>query len=117
MNTGELLRFIMEICEEFKAIDIKVLKVDGVCDFADFFVIMSGTSTTQIQSLAEELHFKTKHAGRHSLGEEGIAAAEWCLLDFGDIVVHIFLPQKRAHYDLESLWEGAVDVPIHGESE
>lgn len=110
LSTEELLKLIIDTSEEFKAVDLKVLQVDHICDFADYFVIMSGTSTTQVQSLAEELHYRSKHADRHSIGEEGMASAEWCLLDFGDIVVHVFLPAKREHYDLENLWADALVI-------
>ena len=107
MNTEELLKLITDTADEFKAIDILVLGVTNVCDFADYFVIMSATSTTQASSIAEELHFRAKKAERTTLSEEGLSAGEWSLLDFGDIVVHVFLPQKREYYNLEELWSEA----------
>ena len=110
MNTQELLSFIVSIAEDFKAADIKVLKVSEVCSFADYFVIMSGTSTVHIQSICEEISYKCKHAGRPPADVEGLGAGEWCLLDFGDIVVHVFLPKKRSFYDLEALWKDAEEV-------
>ena len=107
LNSEAFLSFILETAGSFKAQDITVLKVSDVCDFADYFVLMSGTSTTHIQSLAEELVYKTKHAGHQPSSVEGMAKGEWCLLDYGDIVVHVFSPQKRSYYDLESLWKEA----------
>ena len=107
LNTDELLKLITDTADEFKAMDILVLEVTEVCDFADYFVIMSATSTTQASSISEALHFRAKRSGRTTISEEGTSAGEWSLLDFGDIVVHVFLPQKRAYYNLEELWSEA----------
>lgn len=112
METQELLKLIVDTAEEFKAVDIKILHVTDVCEFADYFVIMSGTSTTQVKSVTEELHYRCKHAKRPAISEEGLATAEWCLLDFSDIVVHVFLPEKRSYYDLEGLWVDAKEVAL-----
>ena len=111
MNTDELRILLLNTAADFKALDTKVLKVDKVCDFADYFIIFTGTSATHIQSLCEELIFQCKHRGRRALSVEGLTAGEWCLLDFGDIVVHVFLAEKRSHYDLEGLWHEAEEVP------
>jgi len=112
LNTEDLLKFILGIADKFNALDTKVLYLGKVCDFTDYFVIASGTSATHIQSLCEELIYQCKHAGRPAASIEGLAGAEWCLLDFGDIVVHVFQPEKRAHYNLEGLWRGAEEVPV-----
>ena len=107
MDTPELLRLVIDTAEEFKALDITVLKVSDVCDFADYFAIMSGASVTQVQSMAEEIGLRAKRAGRQANDVEGMVTGEWCLLDFGDLVVHVFHPQKRAYYNLEGLWDTA----------
>ncbi|MDJ0838546.1 MAG: ribosome silencing factor [Acidobacteriota bacterium] len=108
MDTPDLMNMITSIAEEFKAIDLTVLDVRGRCDFADFFVVMSGASTTHVQSISEELYYKCKHAGEPAHSSEGMAGGEWCLLDFGNIVVHVFHPEKRRFYDLESLWQNPI---------
>lgn len=115
MNTDTLLKLVIDTSEEFKALDLKVLKVDNLCDFADYFVIMSGGSTTQVKAICEELYARCKQGGRQALSMDGLAAAEWCLLDFGDIVVHIFLPEKRTYYALEELWSEAEITYTGGE--
>jgi ribosome-associated protein len=112
LDTESLLHFIVGVADDFKAVDRVVLRVDGVCDYADYFVIMSGTSTRHVQSIADELVYKCKHAGVAAASIEGLEAGEWCLLDFGSVVVHVFLPQKRALYDLESLWHEAEPVAV-----
>ncbi len=105
METEALLKTIIHIAEDFKAMDIRVLKVTDLCPFADYFVIMSGGSTVHVQSIAEEMALRCKHGGHPATSVEGLEKGEWCLLDFGDILVHVFHPQKRGIYDLESLWE------------
>lgn len=108
MKTKELVDFIVGIAEDFKAVDIAILEVTEKCSFTDYLVIMSGTSTTQTRAIADELVYKTKHAGHQALSIEGLVQGEWCLLDFGDVVVHIFLPDKRAYFALEELWQDDV---------
>ena len=110
METLELLKMIVETADEYKAMDLEILDVREVCSFADYFVIMCGNSTTQTSTIAEKMQLKTKHAGNPPISLEGLPAAEWCLLDYGDIVVHIFLPAKREYYQLEELWSEATRV-------
>lgn len=117
MKTEELVQFITGIAEDFKAVDIEVLHVSGRCSFTDYLVIMSGTSTTQTRAIADEMIYKTKHAGHQAISIEGLVQGEWCLLDFGDVVVHIFLPDKRAHFALEELWREDVRPPAEASAE
>lgn len=107
MNTEELIENIIELADEYKAEDVKILKVTGICSFTDYFILMSGQSTTQIQSLSEALVHRTKKAGRKPQAAEGMQTGDWVLLDFGDAVVHIFTPEKREYYALEALWSEA----------
>lgn len=104
LETEPLLHHILAITEEFQALEPTVLKVSDFCDFADYFVIVTGTSIRHVQSLAEELNYKCKHAGELAHSVEGKLAGEWCLLDFGSVVVHVFTAEKRAQYNLEELW-------------
>ncbi len=112
MQTPDLLKLIIKTAEDFKAMDLKILDVSEVCSFADYFVIMSGNSTTQTQTIAEKLNLASKHADNPPISVEGLPSAEWCLLDFGDVIVHIFLPAKRDYYQLEELWKEGRDVPV-----
>lgn len=77
----------------------------------DVFVIATGRSRPHIQGLVEELKIRFREKGRRRLGEEGLAKAEWVLLDYGDVVVHIFSPDHRLYYGLERLWGDAPQVP------
>ena len=107
MKTEALLSQIIAITQEHRAQDLTILKVTEVCEFADYFVIMSGTSSIHIQTIAEKVLYHCKHMGHPAISVEGLAASEWCLLDFGAVIVHVFRPEKRAHYQLEALWKDA----------
>ena len=100
----KLLDQIVHAAEEKKAQEISVLKVSELTTIADFFFITSGSSKTQNQAIADEI---LKKAGRKPFSMEGYDLAEWILIDFGDIIVHIFTEEKRATYNLESLWADA----------
>ncbi len=99
-----LLDQIVQAAEEKKAQDISVLKISELTTIADFFFITNGTSITQNQAIADEV---LKKADQKPFSIEGYDLAEWILLDFGEIIVHIFTEEKRATYNLESLWADA----------
>ena len=97
---------------DHKAYDLVVLETGRVSSIADYFVICSGRSDTQVQAIAEGI-------GRHlalqdvkALSVEGLPHAQWVLMDYGDVVVHIFDDPTRAYYDLERLWGVAPHVPV-----
>lgn len=89
--------------------DTVVLEVGGVLAIVDYFVISSGANTRQVRTIAEEIEEAVKAAGGGGpLRTEGLGASTWALLDFGDVVAHVFLEETRAFYELERLWG---DVP------
>lgn len=94
----------VEILKDKKARDLEVIDISGVSILADSFVICSGTSTTHIRALADELEFKMAESGYAAPRKEGYDSARWILLDYGDIVVHIFHEEDRSFYKLERLW-------------
>jgi len=91
---------------------VKILDLTEISGFTDYFVICSGTSDRQVQAIADSVQKALKEAGRKALSVEGYSEGRWVLLDFGDIVVHVFLDALREYYDLESLWEDAPRVTI-----
>ena len=93
---------------EKKAEGVVVLDLRDVSGYADFLVIGSGTSDRHLESVAEGVEKTLKDAGHRVIGSEGHRGGRWVLLDFGDVVVHVFHHEERAHYDLEGLW---ADVP------
>jgi ribosome-associated protein len=106
------IRLAVEAAQEKQAVDITVLKLSGA--FADYFVLASGRSQPQIKAIVEAVERRLDEQGMRLLHREGKAgAAEWLLLDYGDLVVHIFSERARQYYDLERLWRTAqrVDFP------
>ena len=101
----EQARKITEIASERQGSDILLLDVSEVCGFADYFVIMSSLTPRHTVALREEIEVGLKGISDPLLHREGSAASGWVLLDYGNVVVHIFSPAEREYYRLESLWE------------
>jgi ribosome-associated protein len=93
-----------------KATDVVLLDVSQLLWITDVFAIASGTSNRNVQSLADEVEFKLRDVDRRPLRVEGRREAEWVLLDYGDVVVHIFQPTVREYFNLERLWGDAPRV-------
>lgn len=104
--------YAVKILDNKKAKDIKLLKVDKKTVIADYFVICTGNSVTQIKSLADELEYKLTDAGVPYLRIEGNASNEWRVLDLKDIIIHIFSNEARDFYKLEKLWADAEEIDI-----
>lgn len=103
----QLQELVIDALEDFKALDIHQIDVSGQSPLTDLFVIASGSSLRHIKSMAENLIVKAKEAGCQPLGVEGDRQSEWVLVDLNDIIVHLMLPQTRAFYNLEKLWEAS----------
>lgn len=101
---SELKQIIVDALEDIKAQDIVSLDVGALTDVTDFMIVASGTSNRQVKALADNVVEKAKQQGFRPLGVEGTDTAEWVLVDFGDVIVHVMLPATRAFYDLEKLW-------------
>lgn len=106
-SLDQLLQLVLGSLEDFKAIDIQEIDVSPQNPLADRFIIASGSSTRHVKSMAENLIMRAKAAGCLPLGVEGQEHAEWVLVDLNDIIVHLMLPQTRAFYNLEKLWEAS----------
>lgn len=104
MSINKIASKAYEILEDKKARNIEIIDISQISVLADYFVICSGTSTTHIRTIADELDFKMGEAGYNLLHKEGFESARWILLDFGDLVVHIFHEEDRSFYNLERLW-------------
>lgn len=104
MNTKQLSVLAVKALEEMKGQDIVCLNVKKLTQITDYMIIVTGTSTTHLRALADELGKQVKAAGEPVLGDEGRLQAEWILVDLGGVVVHIMLARSRALYSLEDLW-------------
>lgn len=95
-----------------KAEDLIILNVQELTTFTEYFVLMSGTSTRHVQALAEKIEGKLRSKRINTSRTEGLKEGKWVLLDFDDVVVHIFYGEERKFYDLEGLWGDAKQVAI-----
>ncbi|RMH61608.1 MAG: ribosome silencing factor [Zetaproteobacteria bacterium] len=102
-EVARLTAAVVEALEDKKAQDVLIIDVRGRCDFADRFIIASGRSDRQLKALAQAVS-EVAHAHALSARIEGLEAMEWLLVDLGDVVVHLFLPEVRASFQLEHLW-------------
>jgi ribosome silencing factor RsfS/YbeB/iojap len=97
--------------DDLKAKDIQEIDVRGKSNVTDLLVVVSGTSSRHVKSIADEVVKQTKRAGLPPIGVEGHREGEWVLVDLGDIVVHVMLPRTREFYALERLWTVGDDMP------
>lgn len=96
-----------------KAFNVRVLDVRGVSSLTDFLVLASGGSDRQVQAAAESVHLGLKHDhATRPLGIEGMNEGRWVLIDYGDVMVHVFQEPVRQFYDLDGLWRDALEVPL-----
>ena len=100
----------MDAVSDKQAEDVLLLDIRNVASFADYFVIASGTANRQIQAIIEAVEQAAKADGMTPIGREGKPDSGWVLLDYGDVIVHIFAPEEREFYDLEGLWHTATPV-------
>lgn len=104
MDTDTLTCIAVAALEDVKGKEITVLDVRGLTSLFDRMIIASGDSNRQVKALADHVEEQLKAAGATIIGTEGGQAAEWILVDAGDVVVHVMHPAVRAHYNLEELW-------------
>lgn len=118
----EKARLITEAALGLKAEDPVLLDMREVSSFADTFIIVSGRSDRHVRSVADAVIHAIRDAGEELLGSEGLDDGRWVLIDANDVVVHVFDPETREHFDLERLWEDAprldleVDLGLEGEA-
>lgn len=113
LESLELARFIVEVVEDRKAEEIMLLDLRPNVVIADFFVICNGNSDRQLRALADNVREQVKEKFQTlPYATEGTADSGWVLMDYGDVVVHLFLEEKRQYYDLEGLWRSEASVLV-----
>jgi ribosome-associated protein len=115
-SSRELAILCVKAALEKKAEDPVILDVRKYCSFTDFFVIVSGRSTRHVQGLAEAVEEKLRSKRLSSARTEGLNEGTWVLLDYSDVVVHIFYAETRKFYDIEGLWHDADRISIDDEN-
>lgn len=113
MDIEKKLAIIVKACEDKNGIDTKVLKIDKLTTIADYFVIVSGNSSNQVMAIADEVEDKVlSEEDDIDFSKEGHRSGRWILLDFNDIIVHVFHKEQREFYDLERLWSDGEEINI-----
>lgn len=112
MNNRDLVKIIYNALEDRKGEDIRVLDISGVSVMADYFIIASGNNKNQVQAMADSVN-EAMIANKYELKQkEGYNSAGWILMDYGDIIVHVFSKEERLFYDLERIWRDGKTVEI-----
>ena len=111
-SARELAIVIAVAALEKKAVGLEILDVAGKVDYADFLVIMTGRSDRQVAALSQGIEDALRQKNVRPLAIEGLPHASWVLMDFGDVVVHVFQDEARSLYDIEGLWMDARRVPV-----
>ena len=105
MTSKETVKLIIDALEDKKAENIQIIDISEVSSVADYFIITNGTNKSQVQALADNVGEKLdRKAGVHPKQIEGYQTANWILMDYGDVVIHVFDEENRLFYDLERIW-------------
>jgi len=105
MNPEEIANTVSELAADRKALDIVELDLRGIASYADYFVICTGRSNRQVKAIHDAIHLGMKDGcGILPTRVEGVTQANWILMDYGDVIVHVFTPETREYYRLEQLW-------------
>ena len=111
-ETENIVNISVDALKDKKAEDIKVIDISGISIMADYFIIASGSNINQLKAMCDNVEEKLAAAGIHKKQTEGYDNGGWILMDYRDVVIHIFDKESRAFYDLERIWSDGKDVAI-----
>lgn len=114
MTAIEIAKESAKILNNKKALDIKVIGIEDISVLADYFVIANGTSNTHVKALADEVEYQLKQLDIFPDHIEGHNNNGWILLDYGNVIIHVFHQESREFYDLDRLWKDGVQVDLTG---
>lgn len=113
MTAQQTVQAICKALDEKKGQDIEVLRIEELTTLAEYFIICTAGSTTQVKALADNTEFRLKQDHDVTVHHtEGFESAQWILLDYGCALVHIFVPEARKFYNLENLWKDGIRIPL-----
>jgi ribosome-associated protein len=115
LSTEEKTTLINQIVTDKKAMDVVVLDMARASSITDYFLICSGGSERQVQAIADAIDEQLRQSGSTALGIEGYREGRWVLMDYGDVIVHVFSQETRDFYDLERLWANVPKVDLSRE--
>lgn len=111
-QSKEMARIAWNALSDKKGEDIKIIDITGISVLADYFIIANGNSDSQVNALVDNVEEELHKAGYPLKQREGQASGSWVLLDFGDIIVHVFDRENRLFYDLERIWKDGKDISV-----
>ena len=115
METLELAKQIAQEALDTKAKDLRVLDLRNLVSYTDYFILGTGTSDRHVKSIADRVHLKLKkEKSRLPISFEGYGSGQWVLLDYGDVVLHVFQAAQRKYYGLDAMWADAPEIPLDG---
>ena len=112
MTAFETAQLAAQVLDTKKGEQVRILGIRDVSVLGDYFVIATGTSGTHVKALADEVEFRLGEAGVRPHHVEGYRSNSWILLDYGEVVVHVFTQQSREFYDLDRLWQNGEPIPV-----
>ena len=111
-QSKEMVRIAYNALSDKKGEDIKIIDITGISVLADYFIIANGNNDSQVNALVDNVEEELHKAGYPLRQREGHASGSWVLLDFGDIIVHVFDKENRLFYDLERIWKDGKDISV-----
>lgn len=112
ISVEQMLKIAYNAIDDKKGEDITVLNIGAISTLCDYFVIASASSQRQVKAIADNVQDELTKLGIEPRGKEGVTAQDWILLDYGDIMVHVFYNEERAFYNLERLWRDAPQIDV-----
>lgn len=112
MTSLEVSKLAAKALSTKKGLDIKVIKIEDISVLADYMVIATGTSSTQVKAMADNVEYELDNAGVSVSHIEGYRSNTWILMDYIDVIVHVFIDETREFYDLERLWKDGEEIDI-----
>ena len=112
MEANMTVEKIVKVLDNKKAEEIKVIKISELTVMADYFIIANGTNVNQVHALCDNVSEELAKLGLHTKQTEGYASGNWVLMDYGDIIIHIFDKESRSYYDLERIWKDGKIVEL-----
>ncbi|MBE5921544.1 MAG: ribosome silencing factor [Lachnospiraceae bacterium] len=112
MNTLEIAKIAYDALDDKKGEDIRVLDIHEISSLADYFIISNGSNISQVQAMVDNVQEKLAETGYHAKSVEGYRSGNWILLDYGDVVIHVFNKEDRLFYDLERIWRDGVELKM-----
>ena len=118
MSIGkEMARTACKALDEKKALDLKIIDIAEVSTIADYFVIASGSNQNQVHAMVDNVEEKLAKAGYEPKQIEGTRSSSWILMDYGDLIVHVFDEENRLFYDLERIWRDGKEIDLEALAE